>query len=52
MKAQWQKEKEAIQGIRETKERLEAAKGEVDRAEREADLEARRQAALQRHPGA
>jgi ATP-dependent Clp protease ATP-binding subunit ClpB len=39
MKAQWQTEKEAIQGIRETKERLEAAKGEVDRAEREADLE-------------
>jgi ATP-dependent Clp protease ATP-binding subunit ClpB len=39
MKAQWQKEKDAIQGIRETKERLEAAKGEVERAEREADLE-------------
>jgi ATP-dependent Clp protease ATP-binding subunit ClpB len=39
MKAQWQQEKDAIQGIRETKERLEAAKGEVERAEREADLE-------------
>jgi ATP-dependent Clp protease ATP-binding subunit ClpB len=39
MKAQWQKEKDAIQGVRETKERLEAAKGEAERAEREADLQ-------------
>src|ERR1700681_3272091 len=39
MKAQWQKEKEAIQGVRETKERLEAAKGEAERAEREANLQ-------------
>jgi ATP-dependent Clp protease ATP-binding subunit ClpB len=39
MKAQWQKEKDAIQGIRETKERLEAAKGEAERAEREANLQ-------------
>src|SRR5205807_3685118 len=33
------REKEAIQGVRETKERLEAAKGEAERAEREADLQ-------------
>src|SRR5262249_25508021 len=39
MKEQWQKEKEAIQGVRETKERLEAARGEAERAEREADLQ-------------
>jgi ATP-dependent Clp protease ATP-binding subunit ClpB len=39
MKAQWQKEKDAIQGVRETKERLEAAKGEAERAEREANLQ-------------
>ncbi|MCW3068455.1 MAG: ATP-dependent chaperone ClpB, partial [Solirubrobacterales bacterium] len=39
MKAQWQKEKDAIQGITELKERLDAAKNEVERAEREADLE-------------
>src|ERR1700680_2289841 len=39
MKAQWQKEKEAIQGVRETKERLEAAKVEAERAEREANLQ-------------
>jgi ATP-dependent Clp protease ATP-binding subunit ClpB len=39
MKAQWEREKEAIQGVREMKERLEAAKGEADRAEREANLQ-------------
>jgi ATP-dependent Clp protease ATP-binding subunit ClpB len=39
MKAQWQREKEAIQGVREMKERLEAAKGEAERAEREANLQ-------------
>jgi ATP-dependent Clp protease ATP-binding subunit ClpB len=39
MKVQWQKEKEAIQGVREMKERLEAAKGEAERAEREANLQ-------------
>jgi ATP-dependent Clp protease ATP-binding subunit ClpB len=39
MKAQWQREKDAIQGVRETKERLEAAKAEAERAEREADLQ-------------
>ena len=39
MKAQWQNEKDAIQGIREMKERLEQAKAEAERAEREADLQ-------------
>jgi ATP-dependent Clp protease ATP-binding subunit ClpB len=39
MKAQWQSEKDAIQGIRETKERLEGAKVEAERAEREANLQ-------------
>jgi ATP-dependent Clp protease ATP-binding subunit ClpB len=39
MKAQWQSEKDAIQGVRETKERLEAAKSEAERAEREANLQ-------------
>jgi ATP-dependent Clp protease ATP-binding subunit ClpB len=39
MKGQWQREKDAIQGIRETKERLEAARNEAERAERDADLQ-------------
>src|SRR5437588_4246138 len=39
MKAQWQSEKHAIQEISELKERLEAARVEAERAEREADLE-------------
>jgi len=39
MKAQWQTEKDAIQGARETKERLESAKVEAERAEREANLQ-------------
>jgi ATP-dependent Clp protease ATP-binding subunit ClpB len=39
MKAQWQREKQAIQGARETKERLEAARTEAEKAEREADLQ-------------
>ncbi|HYM46008.1 MAG TPA: AAA family ATPase [Solirubrobacteraceae bacterium] len=39
MKAQWQREKDAIQGVREMKERLEAARGEAERAEREANLQ-------------
>ncbi|HEY4428142.1 MAG TPA: ATP-dependent chaperone ClpB [Solirubrobacteraceae bacterium] len=39
MKAQWQNEKQAIQEISDLKERLEQARGEVERAEREADLE-------------
>ncbi len=39
MKAQWEKEKQAIQGIREMKERLEQAKAEAERAEREANLQ-------------
>jgi ATP-dependent Clp protease ATP-binding subunit ClpB len=39
MKAQWQAEKEAIGEIRDLKERLEQAHREVERAEREADLQ-------------
>src|SRR5579871_4759318 len=39
MKAQWQAEKDAIAGISEIKKRLEAARGEVERAERAADLQ-------------
>ena len=39
MKAQWQSEKEAIDAIRETKEKLEAAHREAERAERDADLQ-------------
>jgi ATP-dependent Clp protease ATP-binding subunit ClpB len=39
MKAQWQSEKQAIQGISELKERLEQARVEAERAEREADLQ-------------
>jgi ATP-dependent Clp protease ATP-binding subunit ClpB len=39
MKARWQAEKDAIAGIRECKERLEQAHREVERAERDADLQ-------------
>jgi ATP-dependent Clp protease ATP-binding subunit ClpB len=39
MKAQWQREKESIQAVREIKERLERAHHEAERAEREADLQ-------------
>jgi ATP-dependent Clp protease ATP-binding subunit ClpB len=39
MKAQWQKEKDAIRGVSELKERLELANGEMERAEREANLQ-------------
>ncbi|MBI5310990.1 MAG: ATP-dependent chaperone ClpB [Actinobacteria bacterium] len=39
MKAHWSAEKDVISGIGETKEALEAAHGEVERAERESDLE-------------
>jgi ATP-dependent Clp protease ATP-binding subunit ClpB len=39
MKAQWQSEKQAIQEISDLKERLEQARGEAERAEREADLQ-------------
>jgi ATP-dependent Clp protease ATP-binding subunit ClpB len=39
MKAQWQSEKQAIQEISELKERLEQARTDAERAEREADLE-------------
>jgi ATP-dependent Clp protease ATP-binding subunit ClpB len=39
MKAQWQSEKEAIEAIRATKERLEQAHREAERAQRDADLQ-------------
>jgi ATP-dependent Clp protease ATP-binding subunit ClpB len=39
MTAQWEREKEAIRGVTETKERLEAARAEAERAEREANLQ-------------
>ncbi len=39
MKAQWQSEKQAIQGISELKEQLEQARIEAERAQRDADLE-------------
>jgi ATP-dependent Clp protease ATP-binding subunit ClpB len=39
MKAQWHAEKDAIQSVRELKERLEQAHRDADRAEREADLQ-------------
>jgi len=39
MKAQWQSEKEAIGAVRDLKERLEQARTEAERAEREADLQ-------------
>jgi ATP-dependent Clp protease ATP-binding subunit ClpB len=39
MKAQWQKEKDAIKGVSDLKERLEQARVEAERAEREADLQ-------------
>jgi ATP-dependent Clp protease ATP-binding subunit ClpB len=39
MREQWQAEKDAIAGISETREKLEAARIEMERAEREADLQ-------------
>ncbi len=39
MKAQWQSEKDAIKGVSDLKERLEQARVEAERAERDADLE-------------
>jgi ATP-dependent Clp protease ATP-binding subunit ClpB len=39
MKAQWQREKDAIKDVSETKERLEQARVEAERAEREANLQ-------------
>jgi ATP-dependent Clp protease ATP-binding subunit ClpB len=46
MKAEWQAEKDAIQGVQQIKERLEQAHRELERAEREANLE---EAARLRH---
>jgi ATP-dependent Clp protease ATP-binding subunit ClpB len=39
MREQWQAEKDAIAGISETREQLDAARIEMERAEREADLQ-------------
>ncbi|HEY4451640.1 MAG TPA: ATP-dependent chaperone ClpB [Solirubrobacteraceae bacterium] len=39
MRAQWQSEKQAIQEVSELKERLEEARTDAERAEREADLQ-------------
>src|SRR5918999_1358427 len=39
MKAQWQAEKDAIEAIRDTKEKLEAAHRDAEKAERDADLQ-------------
>jgi ATP-dependent Clp protease ATP-binding subunit ClpB len=39
MKAQWQTEKDAIRGVSDLKERLEQANGEMERSEREANLQ-------------
>ncbi|HUA74943.1 MAG TPA: AAA family ATPase [Solirubrobacteraceae bacterium] len=39
MKRQWEAEKQAISGISETKERLDAARTEMERAEREGNLQ-------------
>jgi ATP-dependent Clp protease ATP-binding subunit ClpB len=39
MKAQWQREKDAIESVKAVRERLEQARVEAERAEREADLQ-------------
>jgi ATP-dependent Clp protease ATP-binding subunit ClpB len=39
MKAQWQREKDAITAVRDLKEQLEQAHREAERAERDADLQ-------------
>ncbi len=39
MRAQWEAEKQAIQGVREIKERLEQARVDAERAERESNLQ-------------
>ena len=39
MRAQWEQEKEALKGVSDTRERLETARSEVERAEREANLQ-------------
>ena len=49
MVAHWQNEKDAITEIRDLKERLEAARTDAEKAEREGDLEQRRAAALRHH---
>jgi ATP-dependent Clp protease ATP-binding subunit ClpB len=39
MREQWEQEKQALKGVSDTRERLEVARGEVERAEREANLQ-------------
>ncbi|UTI64820.1 ATP-dependent chaperone ClpB [Paraconexibacter antarcticus] len=39
MRAEWQREKDSIEGVADVKERLEAAHREVEKAQREADLQ-------------
>jgi ATP-dependent Clp protease ATP-binding subunit ClpB len=39
MRAQWEQEKEALKDVSDMRERLELARGEVERAEREANLQ-------------
>jgi ATP-dependent Clp protease ATP-binding subunit ClpB len=39
MRKQWEAEKQAIQGVSETRERLDRARTELERAQRESDLE-------------
>ena len=50
MTAQWEAEKQAVQGVTETKERLESARTEAERAEREADLQRAASCATARSP--
>ncbi len=52
MTAEWQAEKEAIQGVSAARERLEQAKADLERAEREGDLARAARAALRRDPRA
>ena len=52
MKEQWQREKDSIQGVSELKERLEQARMEVERAQREANLERAAELQYRRHPRA
>ncbi len=50
MKEQWEKEKQAIQGVRDLKVRLEEARVEAEKAERAPICSARRSCAMARYP--
>ena len=52
MKARWQAEKEAIEASKAAKAQLDEARGELERAERENDLERAAEAPVRRHPRA